>query len=37
MKRFAVSKDITSLVKYLALENKYITGQMIIVDGGRSL
>ena len=37
MKRFAVSKDITSLVKYLALENNYITGQMIIVDGGRSL
>ncbi|HMQ68440.1 MAG TPA: SDR family oxidoreductase [Ignavibacteria bacterium] len=37
MKRFAVSKDITSLVRYLALENNYITGQMIVVDGGRSL
>lgn len=37
MKRFAFPEDITSLVRYLALENNYITGQMIIVDGGRSL
>ena len=37
MKRFAVSEDITSILRYLALENNYITGQMIVVDGGRSL
>lgn len=37
MKRFAKSKDITSVIKYLAVENNYITGQTIIVDGGRSL
>lgn len=37
MQRFAVSKDITSLINYLANENCYITGQTIAVDGGRSL
>jgi len=37
MKRFGNSKDITSLIKYLAVENKYITGQTFVVDGGRSL
>jgi 3-oxoacyl-[acyl-carrier protein] reductase len=37
MKRFGTSSDITSIVKYLASENKYITGQIIAVDGGRSL
>ncbi len=37
MKRFAKSKDIASVIKYLAVENNYITGQTIIVDGGRSL
>ncbi|HQY51539.1 MAG TPA: SDR family oxidoreductase [Ignavibacteria bacterium] len=37
MKKFADTGDILSLVKYLALENKYITGQTFIVDGGKSL
>lgn len=37
MKRFGTSSDIKSIVKYLAAENKYITGQVIAVDGGRSL
>ncbi|MBS1518205.1 MAG: SDR family oxidoreductase [Bacteroidetes bacterium] len=37
MKRFAVPEDITSLVKYLATENNYITGRIFVVDGGKSL
>ena len=37
MKRFAGSGDITSLINHLAITNEYITGQTIIVDGGRSL
>lgn len=37
MKRFAKSKDFTSLIRYLVNENNYITGQTFIVDGGRSL
>lgn len=37
MKRFAGSKDLTSLIKYLVKENNYITGQTFVVDGGRSL
>lgn len=37
MKRFAKSDDIISLILYLALENSYITGQTIVVDGGRNL
>lgn len=37
MKRFGRSDDINSLIKYLALENEYITGQNFIVDGGRIL
>lgn len=37
MKRFAGSKDITSLISYLVNENNYITGQTFVVDGGRSL
>lgn len=37
MKRFAKSKDIISILLYLALENSYITGQTIVIDGGKSL
>ena len=37
MKRFAKSNDIISLLLYLALENNYITGQTIVVDGGKNL
>lgn len=37
MKRFAKSGDLISIIKYLANENKYITGQTFVVDGGRSL
>ncbi|HAY34901.1 MAG TPA: SDR family oxidoreductase [Ignavibacteria bacterium] len=37
MRKFADPEDIVSLVKYLALENKYITGQTFTVDGGKSL
>jgi NAD(P)-dependent dehydrogenase (short-subunit alcohol dehydrogenase family) len=37
MKRFANSKDITSLILFLANENVYSTGQTFVVDGGRSL
>lgn len=35
--RFGNSKDVTSLVKYLAEENTFITGQTICVDGGKLL
>jgi NAD(P)-dependent dehydrogenase (short-subunit alcohol dehydrogenase family) len=37
MKRFAKSSDMISMIKYLATENNYITGQTFTVDGGRSL
>lgn len=37
MKRFGSSGDINSLIEYLAVHNKYITGNVFIVDGGRSL
>ncbi|MCY7360495.1 MAG: SDR family oxidoreductase [Ignavibacteria bacterium] len=37
MNRFGKSNDITSLIKYLAEDNSYITGQTFVIDGGRSL
>lgn len=37
MKKLGKAKDITSLINYLVNENKYITGQIIAVDGGRSI
>ena len=37
MKRFAKSKDLTSLIEYLVNENNYITGQTFTIDGGKSL
>ncbi len=37
LKRFGEEKDITSLIEYLILKNKFITGQSIIADGGRIL
>lgn len=37
MKKFGKSKDITSVINYLVNENNYITGQVIAVDGGRSI
>jgi NAD(P)-dependent dehydrogenase (short-subunit alcohol dehydrogenase family) len=37
MKRFSSSADIISLVRYLIIENNYITGQNFIVDGGKKL
>lgn len=37
MKRFGKSGDINGLIEYLAIHNKYITGNIFIVDGGRSL
>lgn len=37
MKRFGIAQDITSLVNYLAVENRFITGQTFAVDGGKSL
>ncbi|CAN5430433.1 enoyl-[acyl-carrier-protein] reductase FabL [soil metagenome] len=36
MKKFGDTDDISSVIKYLVIENKYITGQIIAVDGGRS-
>lgn len=37
MKKLGEAKDITSLVNYLVNENKFITGQVIAVDGGRAI
>lgn len=37
VKRFGKTNDIVSLVKYLAVENEFITGQTIRVDGGKEL
>lgn len=37
LKKFGDADDITSLIKYLIKENKFITGHNFIVDGGRSI
>lgn len=37
MKRFGSSSDVTSLIKYLINENKFITGHNFVVDGGKIL
>ena len=37
LKRFGNSDDITSLIRYLIKENKFITGHTFVVDGGRGL
>jgi len=37
LKKFGTPSDITSLVLYLATTASYITGQVIPVDGGRSI
>lgn len=37
LKRAGEPADAASLIKYLATEGKYITGQIIRVDGGRSV
>ncbi len=37
MKRYGAPTDITSVVLFLATTSSYITGQIISVDGGRSI
>jgi len=37
MKRFGNKNDINSIIRFLATNNKYITGNTFVVDGGRSL
>lgn len=37
MKKYGAPEDITSLVVFLATTSTYITGQIIAVDGGRSI
>ena len=37
MKKLGEAKDIRSLMNYLVNENKYMTGQIFAVDGGRSI
>jgi NAD(P)-dependent dehydrogenase (short-subunit alcohol dehydrogenase family) len=37
LKKFGSANDITSLIKFLIKENKFITGHNFIVDGGRSI
>ncbi|MFH2038744.1 MAG: SDR family oxidoreductase [Chloroflexota bacterium] len=36
LKRTAITSEVTSMVEYL-LKNKYVTGQVIAIDGGYSL
>jgi len=37
MRRFGNESDINSMIEYLALKNKWMTGQVLAVDGGKSL
>lgn len=37
LKKFGKPEDITSVINFLAKENKFITGHTFVVDGGRSL
>ncbi len=37
LKKFGKAEDITSVIKFLANENKFITGHTFVVDGGRAL
>lgn len=37
VKKFGEARDITSLINFLATENKFITGHNFIVDGGKTL
>jgi NAD(P)-dependent dehydrogenase (short-subunit alcohol dehydrogenase family) len=37
MKRFGNENDINTMIEYLALKNKWMTGQVITVDGGKIL
>ena len=37
LKRFGKGQDIKTLIKYLINDNEFITGQTIVLDGGRSL
>lgn len=37
MKRFGKTEDINSMIEYLAIKNKWTTGNVFVVDGGKSL
>jgi len=37
MKRFGKSEDINSMIEYLTIKNKWTTGNVFVVDGGKSL
>jgi NAD(P)-dependent dehydrogenase (short-subunit alcohol dehydrogenase family) len=37
LKRYGTPSDITDMVVYLATKGRYITGQVIAIDGGRSI
>ncbi|MCU0373276.1 MAG: SDR family oxidoreductase [Ignavibacteria bacterium] len=37
MKRFGNENDINGIIEYLVLKNKWMTGQVLAVDGGKSL
>ena len=37
MKRFGKSEDINSVIEYLVTKNKWTTGNIFVVDGGKSL
>ncbi len=37
MKRFGKAEDINSMIEYLVVKNKWTTGNIFVVDGGKSL
>ncbi|MFA7360535.1 MAG: SDR family oxidoreductase [Candidatus Kapaibacterium sp.] len=37
MKRFGKAEDLNSIIEYLAVKNKWTTGNVFVVDGGKSL
>jgi pteridine reductase len=37
LKRSGTPADVAAMVAFLALEAPYVTGQIVAVDGGRSL
>jgi NAD(P)-dependent dehydrogenase (short-subunit alcohol dehydrogenase family) len=37
LKRFGNESDVNSMIEFLALKNKWMTGQVLVLDGGKSL
>lgn len=37
MKRFGNENDVNNMIEFLALKNKWMTGQVLVLDGGKSI